>query len=172
MKKIFVALIIFCMTILIVACSSTSTTTANNNRSPNSEQSIPQELIELLPPNTKHLTALGQTIDNKKCKVEISHINQFSYSIDLSIYNEDGSFNPKRMGKFQIGFGHYLKTIKKDEDKVQAISEAPAGNSYSSDQRSEMIAKKGSAISAIRILNSEKGFFGWSTKSDISCLIN
>lgn len=156
--------ILFLLTAFILCGCSTAI-----ERTPSVYTSVPKELIDLLPANQDQTTYLGETDDGLKCKIELS--TKMNYSADITVYDDSGKFNPKRSVHFQVGFGSELIDLKKENSGLVAIAYTKAGEQYSSDQKSFLMAQKRQQLEILRIRMDSKGFFGWSKKAQETCHI-
>jgi hypothetical protein len=91
----------------------------------------------------------------------------------LAVLDNEGNLLSKRFGKFQIGFGHVLQSIKTNENTIMAIATHNAEESYSSDSRSTLkITKSDENIVSVELTVEEKGIFGFKTKTKETCVID
>lgn len=162
MIKLYFLLLSLVLTLGLVSCAS-------QERVPSSTPADPRPLLALIPAGANQATFLGQTRDGKKCKIELSA--KAGFSAGIVVYDANDQFNSKRSPNFQTTFGHTLTEVKTEQNVIQAISFAPAGQQYSSNQRAIFMARKNDQLEAVVIQNESEGFFGWKKEIDEACVI-
>ncbi|MCM2323065.1 MAG: hypothetical protein NDJ90_07360 [Oligoflexia bacterium] len=121
---------------------------------------VPADLDRLLPSGRTSLAMRGSAKDGKTCWFDLSSGGGFSAII--SVVDDEGEVLLRRMGRFQLGFGHELESISSGEDRVVAVSTHEAEESYSQDTRSTFTVRlQDGEIKTASIQEERKGLFGY-----------